>query len=351
MQSPEAPRSRVPWVDFAKGICIFLVVMLHTTHFVEEDRWDFHSWLSTVVEFARPFRMPDFFLIAGLFLSRVIDRPWRRYLDTKVVHFYYFYFLWFPIIFLFMAVRISAMNDWHGAEDLVWLFFWNFFDPIYPLWFIHSLPIYFVVCKLVRRVPWWIVLTIAAALEIADIHTRFIVPDQFAMRFVYFYSGYIFAPQIFRIAGWALDRRWGAVLYLAVWGVMEQSFVAAGWSQLPGVSLFLGYTGALAVIFIACLLCRFPWMDWLRYLGQHSIVVYLGFMIPMVGFNWIFRHHIGDTGTAALLVTLCAVGGTILMYRAADRTFLRCLYKRPAWARIQPEPSGVYPRAPAANES
>ena len=30
-----------------------------------------------VVEFVRPFRMPDFFLLSGLFLPLVINRDWR----------------------------------------------------------------------------------------------------------------------------------------------------------------------------------------------------------------------------------------------------------------------------------
>jgi len=33
--------------------------------------------------FAKPFRMPDFFLISGLFFSVVIDRDWRTYLDRR----------------------------------------------------------------------------------------------------------------------------------------------------------------------------------------------------------------------------------------------------------------------------
>ena len=41
--------------------------------------------------------MPDFFLISGLFLAARIDRPWPAYLDTKVVHFAYFYVLWVNI--------------------------------------------------------------------------------------------------------------------------------------------------------------------------------------------------------------------------------------------------------------
>ena len=44
------------------------------------------GFFHTVVAFAKPFRMPDFFLLSGLFLSRVIDRDWKTYLDRKVVH-------------------------------------------------------------------------------------------------------------------------------------------------------------------------------------------------------------------------------------------------------------------------
>ena len=45
------------------------------------------GWMHAAVALARPFRMPDFFLISGLFLARVIDRARRDYLDRKVLHF------------------------------------------------------------------------------------------------------------------------------------------------------------------------------------------------------------------------------------------------------------------------
>ena len=68
--------ARVDWVDYAKGICIVMVVMMHSVLGVELAAGQ-TGFMHHVVEFARPFRMPDFFLISGLFLSRVIDRDWR----------------------------------------------------------------------------------------------------------------------------------------------------------------------------------------------------------------------------------------------------------------------------------
>jgi len=83
---------RVDWVDYAKGFCIVFVVMMHSTLGVGQALGQ-EGWLHSVVAFAKPFRMPDFFLISRLFLARVIERDWRTYLDRKVVHFVYFYLL------------------------------------------------------------------------------------------------------------------------------------------------------------------------------------------------------------------------------------------------------------------
>ena len=189
---------RVDWVDYAKGFCIIFVVMMHSTLGVEQAAGQ-EGWLHTVVAFAKPFRMPDFFLISGLFLAQVIDRDWRTYLDRKVVHFAYFYLLWTAIQFAFKA---PLFVHEHGVMSTLWLYVESFWEPFGTLWFIYLLPIFFVVTKLARslRVPPMAVWLAAAALEIAHIHTGATVIDEFASRFVYFYTGYLFAPRIFELA-------------------------------------------------------------------------------------------------------------------------------------------------------
>ncbi len=70
---------RIAWIDYAKGICLIAVVCMYTAYYVQDQTGT--GWMQYWVDFARPFRMPDFFLLAGLFLARTIDRPWRDYLD------------------------------------------------------------------------------------------------------------------------------------------------------------------------------------------------------------------------------------------------------------------------------
>ncbi len=118
--------------------------------------------------FAKPFRMPDFFLISGLFLARVIDRDWRTYLDRKVVHFAYFYLLWLTIQFAFKAPGLAAEG---GAMHVAALYLEAFVEPFGTLWFIYLLPVFFIVTKLVRDLPLLPVWLAAAALEIAHIET------------------------------------------------------------------------------------------------------------------------------------------------------------------------------------
>src|SRR3954451_21699687 len=177
--SRRAPR--IDWVDYAKGICIVMVVMMHSVLGVEAAAGE-TGFMHALVAFAKPFRMPDFFLISGLFLARVIDRDWRTYLDRKVVHFAYFYLLWVAIQVAVKAPGLAADQGWTGVA---WLYAESFVEPFGTLWFIYLLPVFFVVTKLTRRVPASIIWLIAAALEIAHIHPGWTVVDEFASRFVY----------------------------------------------------------------------------------------------------------------------------------------------------------------------
>src|SRR5215207_7410509 len=146
MAQPMSPNgTRVDWVDYAKGFCIIFVVMMHSTLGVGQALGGQEGWLHTVVAFAKPFRMPDFFLISGLFLARVINRDWLSYLDRKVLHFAYFYLLWVTIQFAFKAPGFAHE---HGALAVAGLYLQAFVQPFGTLWFIYLLPIFFVVTKL-----------------------------------------------------------------------------------------------------------------------------------------------------------------------------------------------------------
>jgi uncharacterized membrane protein YcfT len=328
---------RVDWVDYAKGFCIVFVVMMHSTLGVEQAAGH-EGFMHTVVAFAKPFRMPDFFLISGLFLAKVIDRDWRTYLDRKVVHFVYFYLMWTALQFCFKA-PLFVQQD--GIAGTAWAYLESFWEPFGTLWFIYLLPIFFVVTKLARgfAIPPALVWLAGAALQCAQIHTGSTVIDEFAARFVFFYTGYLAARHVFALAATAQAQPEAAVAGLAVWGLVNAVLVFNGLSELPLLSLGLGLVGAMAVVSVSALMAKSDLARPLRYCGHNSIVIYLAFFLPMALSRTLILKTgwIADIGVVSLVVTLAGVVGALTLFWAVRDTFLRFLFERPARFWIAPK--------------
>jgi uncharacterized membrane protein YcfT len=335
MRSAPATAGRVDWVDYAKGICIVMVVMMHSVLGVELAAGQ-TGFMHVLVAFAKPFRMPDFFLISGLFLSVVIDRDWRIYLDRKVVHFAYFYVLWVTIQFGFKAPGFAAESGW---AHVGFLYLESFIEPFGTLWFIYLLPIFFVVTKATRNWPPLLIWTVLALLESAHIETGWTAIDEFCARFVYFYSGYLCADYVFALSDRARARPSLAVIGLALWAFLDGGLVWFGFSEWPGVSLMLGLSGACAIIISGTLLARAHWMDFLRFCGEHSIVIYLAFFLPMAATRTLLLRvgPIHDIGTISLLVTIAGVLGALAIWRGALAVGGNFLFERPAAFWIAPK--------------
>jgi uncharacterized membrane protein YcfT len=333
-----ARSGRVDWVDYAKGICIIMVVMMHSVLGVELAAGE-TGFMHPLVTFARPFRMPDFFLISGLFLPLVIDRDWRTYLDRKVVHFAYFYVLWVTIQFGFKAPGFAAESSWTHAG---YLYLESFLEPFGTLWFIYLLPIFFVVTKATRRLPPLLIWGFAAVLEMAHFSTGWTAIDEFGARFVYFYTGYLFADAVFALSNRARTGPGLALATLAIWAITNESLVKAGVSEWPVISLMLGLAGACAVVTVATLLARAKWLDFIRFCGEHSIVIYLAFFLPMAATRTLLLRTgiIHDVGVVSLTVTLVALFGALAIWQAAIRCGANFLFERPDAFWIAPKKAG-----------
>ncbi len=333
--SAKAATRRIDWVDYAKGICIVMVVMMHSVLGVEKAA-DQTGFMHIFVAFAKPFRMPDFFLISGLFLSVVIDRDWRTYLDRKVMHFAYFYVLWVTIQFGFKAPSLAAEAGWSQVGVM---YLESFIEPFGTLWFIYLLPIFFVVTKLTRNIHPLVIWLVAAALEMTHVATGWTVIDEFAARFVYFYTGYILADYVFALSDRARARPVLALLGLALWALVNGGLVASDASEWPLISLALGLAGASAIIVTGTLLARAHWLNFLRFCGEHSIVIYLAFFLPMAATRTILLRSgvIHDIGLISLVVTAVGVAGSLVIWRLALAVRANFLFERPDAFWIAPK--------------
>lgn len=337
-------RDRLAWVDIAKGICILLVVMMHAVTGTGEAMGG-EGFLHPVVAFAKPFRIPDFFLLSGLFMGRVIDRDWRLFSDRRVVHFAYFYLLWLVIQ---SAARYGKIVGDGGPADFAAHLAHALIEPYSSLWFIYLLAVFSVATKALRRVSGGVLLAAAALLQLADIQCGSTLIDEFCARFVYFVAGYLFAGRIFALAD-AARRHVGPTLAgLAVWASVE------GWlaltpgndpahptlASLPFVSLALGAAGALAIVAAAAVIGRAggPIAEAIRTCGRRSIVIYLAFSLPMGATREVLLRTgaVADIGLASLIVMAVAVVLPLALERIVRGTPLNALFVRPTRFHLAP---------------
>jgi uncharacterized membrane protein YcfT len=354
MRSPRVPLgsarnsradNRIAWVDYAKGWSIVLVVTMHSALGVGLAVGE-QGWLHEVVAFAKPFRMPDFFLVAGLFAGRAIEGPWRAFVDRKVLHFVYFYALW-----LFIALTVKS-PELHLSTPSAFLgaYAFGFVEPFSSMWFIQLLPILYLATRWAKWLPAPVVLGLAVGAHVlaasfpeggkfamASTLTGWTTVDSFLLFFVYFYCGHHFRDPVFAFARWLKGHSSTAVVGLTLWAVIEELAVVRGLPEIPGATLLFGLTGALAVIAAAAILDRERRMRWLAYCGRNSLVIYLSFFLPMAAARaaLIKTGWIADIGAMSTLVAAAAVAGPLMMAALVRGTMFEFLYVRPSWARLR----------------
>lgn len=298
------------------------------------------GWMHHVAIFAQPFRMPDFFLISGLFLAASIHGPWWEYLDRKLIHFAYFYLLWLSIQLaltepgMLLSDPIGFAATWLKALVV----------PVNSLWFVHLLAVFYFVTRLLRNTSRWMVFTLAAVLHVAynlgTIETGWNVAAQFFDRYIFFYTGYAAAPLIFAYARRVTAAPGTAVAGLAAWAGVNGLLTAGGHAAYPGLTLVLGFAGAGAIIAISSLLADKSRARWLAYAGARSIVIYLSAFLPMKLMLKLLlvTGAVADVGLACAIITVFAVTAPLAFHRAIQGTVLQYLYIRPAFFRLPPQP-------------
>ena len=359
---PVAPDAlRLAWVDVAKGMCILLVVMMHSTLGLGEALGR-EGALHAVVAFAKPFRIPDFFLLSGLFLGRVIDRDWRLFADRRAVHFAYFYGLWVLIQSLAKAGAITG--DAHGAAEALAAFGAHLaralVEPYATLWFIYLLAVFSVATKLLhRRVAPGVLLAGAALLQTLPAEGMPELAGEFCARYVYFLGGFLLAPRIFAFADRVRAHPRAALAGLAAWAGVNGALAFAPTgsaayptlASLPVIGLALGAAGSGAIVAAAALLTGAGGMiaAALRVCGRRSIVIYLAFFLPMAVARTLLTHLTPDidVGLASLVVTVVAVLVPLAFERMIRGTVFAILFERPAAFHIARAPEARRTLRPA----
>ena len=109
-----------------------------------------------------------------------------------------------------------------------------------------------------------------------------------------------------------------------------------GYAGLPGVHLVLALVGTAALCVIAALLTRLPWMDWLRWMGSQSLVIYVAFVLPMgISRTLLIKLGVDEPTVLSLAIMAISIVSPLILLWIVQRVgFGRFLFERPGWAHL-----------------
>lgn len=337
-------KSRLDWVDTDKGLSIILVIARHATSGIALSLGKMPLVFGLISTLATPYRMPLFFVVAGLFAASYMQKPLREFLDKKLLHFAYFYFLWSAIQ---IGMKMSMPGGLHevGVKDLL-------LAPIEPfgvLWFIYALPLFFVMMRLMRDVPKPLVVAVALIFYFARIDTGWTVPDEAALRFIFFVAGVYGAPRVFQIADWARENALNAVLVGMV------ALTAIGVVTLTplidnrAIELLSGVAGCIGCVMLVSVAASKGLTGWLSYIGSRSLYVFVGFFLPMAATRVVMlKLGVTNGDLIALVSIVLGVALPLLAAHYTKGTPLAFLFTRPQFFRLRGKSADVPAPALAA---
>ncbi|MEQ9520763.1 MAG: acyltransferase family protein [Parvibaculum sp.] len=318
---------RVEWIDYVKGLTIIMVAQMHITLGTMEMTGATHMWLADFVEFARPFRVPLFFIIAGLFVSRSLKWDFSRYVDAKFIHFAYFYAIWSLIQF---AVKFAFAGYGNHAIELTDILLLPL-EPFSTLWFIHALALFFMVTRLFKDVPPIFLFGGAIIFYAAPIHTGWTTIDEFASRYIFFLAGWHGSKFFFDVAAFARENVTRVIAGSTAAFAMVLFFVEAGIADKPLFGLLAAFGGSIATIALLSVAADRGYLGWLAYVGKRSLYVYLAFFLPgaVVRLGLMKTGFIENADAIAAIATIIAVASPLIAALIIERTPLAFLFTRP----------------------
>ncbi len=322
------------WIDYLKGITIILVVYYHSLLGIKRSIGGVPAFLDNANLTFLSFRMPLFFLLSGIFISKSLERKTPgKLLSSKFEMLIYPYLVWSVMQVTLQIVFGQFTNSTRSVLDYSYIFYQpRNLDQFWYLPALFNATALFVVIR--NKFNPSASLHFAFALMLYFFSPYFQQVSMFsdALRFyVFFVLGDIVASFFFRESSQRFfNRRLSFLLILPVFVAAQYiyhkydvggtnlttdvSAIRAQWvfyasNQL--LFLVIALVGCLTMVKLSFLLRRFQILPALRVIGYHSLYIYVMHLM-ITGFTRIALTKFLGVHNPYVLLIFCILFGVTL---------------------------------------
>ncbi|TCU21904.1 putative membrane protein YcfT [Rhizobium azibense] len=316
-------KTRIDWLDIAKGMSIILVVIYHTLLY-----YDFHEIAphpyARMSGIMTPIRMPLFFTVSGLLAASAAKAPWRDFLRRKIWLLIYLFAFWSIARWLFFRyIQSNVLVPAEGSDPYQLIEMW--WAPNTGIWFIWALAIFMVATKLLSSAHHATTISVAAMVSILTFGEHLQI-DLFTHRnvlqyFVFFLFGSWYGksvvgtitqrPLLVAFGGFLLF----AALYLLRWRL--QAIEKGSWALLSSIAGLAWLCGT------AVLMSRLqPVRHAFAYFGRNTLPVYVThvMIVSLLVAAIATLAKAASSYVTAPLVVVVAIGLSLAIKAVADRS-------------------------------
>lgn len=270
-------KSRIHWIDYAKGIGIFLVVFGHVLIGMRVAAFTtFPDWIDQTIFYIYTFHMPLFFLLSGFVFPITKDKSLVGFTQSSIINIFVPYLIWNIVFALLKNISPSPVNVPVSLADIPTVIL----HPVQHFWF---LPYLFFI-----RFLYWGAERAAGARgrEIFAVVTTawYVIASAFSLDFGGTIDPRFYMGMAFFGLGCLLEPRGGLLTaahrFTALLGAVVLWFGLALLLHLNGIGAikpFAALVGVVAVVSLALLLPapHTRWTQVLGFLGEASLAIYV----------------------------------------------------------------------------
>lgn len=301
---------RVEWVDYAKGIGIFLVVLGHTIRgLLNSSIVDSSITVARIDGWIYAFHMPLFFFLSGLFIERSTLKPLPDFLLKRLKTIVYPYILWSLLQSIFQAIMSSYTNSQISLVEL-----WKIiYDPVMQFWFLYVLFVMGLIYAIARKIGisnsgFLIFSILLYVTQILELNLGWGVLSQLRNYSIYLAVGAVI------VSGERLSKL-SQVKTSTLWLLTSGGYLAVGLAvelnltQEKLVSPIIAIFGISATITLAIILERFENRSkFLEEWGKLSLQIYVAHTLASAGVRILLQKLFGFSEPLIHLVLGTAIG-------------------------------------------